>query len=352
MKKLIIAVVSALTLAVSPVFAGETIKVAYSHYTGWEPWAYLVESGILKKHADKAGITIQVDLINDYIESINLYTGDKYDAVTVTNMDALTIPALGGVDSSIIIIGDYSNGNDGIVIKNGGDTVADLKGKKIYLAELSVSHYLLVRALDSVGLKERDVDVVATSDADIAAVFASAPNGTAVVTWNPPLMQVRNIPGAKLVYDSSKTPGEIIDCLLVKTSMSATAKQALVDAWYEAMAVMNGKDESAKSAILAMSKAAGGTEAEFRAQLKTTRMFYDPSDAAGLFHAESLKTTMKKVRDFSFDHGLYADGAPDPDIVGIQFADGSVLGDKVNVMLRFDASFTEKVAEKNAESSK
>ena len=71
----------------------------------------------MKKWADKYGITIKVTQINDYVESINQYTAGKFDGVTVTNMDALTIPAAGGVDTSAIIIGDFSNGNDGIVLK-------------------------------------------------------------------------------------------------------------------------------------------------------------------------------------------------------------------------------------------
>ena len=58
------------------------------------------KSGIVKKWADKYGITINVTQINDYVESINQYTAGKFDGVTVTNMDALTIPAAGGVDTS------------------------------------------------------------------------------------------------------------------------------------------------------------------------------------------------------------------------------------------------------------
>jgi NitT/TauT family transport system substrate-binding protein len=54
----------------------------------------------------------------------------------------------------VLIIGEYSNGNDGIVLKK-GTGVADLKGQKINLVELSVSHYLLARGLDSAGLSKR-----------------------------------------------------------------------------------------------------------------------------------------------------------------------------------------------------
>ena len=72
----------------------------------------------------------------------------------MTNMDALTIPAAGGVDTTALIVGDFSNGNDGIVLK-GKDELADIKGQKVNLVELSVSHYLLARALETVGLTEK-----------------------------------------------------------------------------------------------------------------------------------------------------------------------------------------------------
>ena len=142
MKKIIICAFCILFVAFSfnsNVMAGKTeFKIAWSHYTGWEPWEYARHSGILAKWAGKYGIKIQLDLVNDYIESINLYTAGAYDGCVMTNMDALTIPAVGGIDSTALIVGDFSNGNDGIVIK-GGTSVADLKGRKVKLVELSVS---------------------------------------------------------------------------------------------------------------------------------------------------------------------------------------------------------------------
>src|SRR5258707_13630678 len=130
------------------------------------PWPYAAESGIVKKWADKYGITINVTQINDYVESINQYTAGKFDGVTVTNMDALTIPAAGGVDTSAIIMGDYSNGNDGVVLKK-GKTLADIKGQKANLVKLSVSHYLLARGLWTVKVKEKDINTVSPSEPDI-----------------------------------------------------------------------------------------------------------------------------------------------------------------------------------------
>src|SRR6202162_6650464 len=94
-------------------------NIAWTIYVGWMPWPYAAETGIVKKWADKYGITIKVTQINDYVESVNQYTAGKFDGVTVTNMDALTIPAAGGVDTTAIIMGDYSNGNEGVVLKKG-----------------------------------------------------------------------------------------------------------------------------------------------------------------------------------------------------------------------------------------
>jgi NitT/TauT family transport system substrate-binding protein len=343
MKRLILLCLTILLSVAGTAQAADRYRVAWSHYTGWEPWGYAEQAGILEKWADKYGIEIELTLVNDYIESINLYTAGQFDACTMTNMDALTIPAVGGVDSTALIVGDFSDGNDGIVIKQ-GDSVTDLEGRSINLVELSVSHYMLARALDQNGLSERDVTVVNTSDADIAAVFASDPDG-AVVTWNPPLQQVRNVKGASLVFDSSRIPGEIIDLLVVKTQAPDSLKDALTGAWYETMEAMSGRGTQAKEAIDYMARASGATEAEFKAQLRTTAMFYEAGDAAAFATGDKLKETMEHVRRFSFDKGLFGEGADSPDFVGIQFPDGSVLGDKGGVTLRFDAAHMQKAAD-------
>ncbi|BAO79997.1 ABC-type nitrate/sulfonate/bicarbonate transport system, periplasmic components [Serpentinimonas raichei] len=135
------------------------------------PWYYAKSSGIMDKWAKKYGITVDVVQLIDYVESINQYTAGSFDGCTMTNMDALTIPAAGGVDSTALIVGSFSNGNDGIVMKGEGKKLADLKGQQINLVQFSVSHYLLARALESVNLTERDVNLVNTSDADLVAAF-------------------------------------------------------------------------------------------------------------------------------------------------------------------------------------
>ncbi len=320
-------------------------NIAWTIYVGWMPWPYAAESGIVKKWADKYGITINVTQINDYVESINQYTAGKFDGVTVTNMDALTIPAAGGVDTTAIILGDYSNGNDGIVLKK-GKTLADIKGQKINLVELSVSHYLLARGLSTVKLQEKDIKTINTSDADIVAAAKSA-DTTAIVTWNPQLLEVKANPGATLVYDSSKIPGEIEDLLVVKTETlkdNPNLAKALVGIWYETIALMKDQSDKGKAAREAMAKLSGTDLAGFESQLKTTYMYYTPKDGAAFMTSAELPKIMDQVRGFCFDHNLLGENVKSKDAVGI-LTPTKTLGSTKNIKLRFDASYMTMAAE-------
>jgi NitT/TauT family transport system substrate-binding protein len=324
-----------------------SFNVAWSIYVGWMPWDYADHSGILKRWADKYGIKITLTQLNDYVESINQYTAGQFDACVMTNMDLLTIPAAGGVDSTALIVGDFSNGNDGVVLKGKGKTLADIKGQKINLVELSVSHYLLIRALASIGLRERDIKVVNTSDADIVGAFA-APATTAVVTWKPQLSAVLTAANAQLVFDSSKIPGEILDLMVVNTAtLSANPKlgKALVGAWYETLRLMLKNDAAGAAARASMAKASGTDLAGFDSQLATTHLFATPADALTFMTGASVTQTMDLVRRFSFDHGLLGRGAGSVDVVGIQFPSGKSLGDAAHIMMRFDPRFTKQAAD-------
>jgi NitT/TauT family transport system substrate-binding protein len=321
-------------------------KVCWSIYVGWMPWGWIGDSGLMDKWAEKYGLSVEIVQINDYVESINQYTAGAYDGCSMTNMDALSIPSGGGVDTTALIIGDFSNGNDGVILKDKTE-LADIKGQTVNLVELSVSHYLLARALDEIEATERDITVVNTSDADMVAAYQTA-DVTAVVTWNPLLSEILETPGAAKVYDSSEIPGEIIDIMMVNTETLAANTdfgKALVGAWYEAMAIMSGDDEAAIAARTAMAEASGTDLAGYDAQLDTTQMFYDPADAVAFTEGGDLPQTMDYVRAFLFDHGILGTNAPSKDFVGIAFPDGSILGDEGNVKLRFDASFMKMAAD-------
>ncbi len=322
-------------------------KVAWSIYVGWMPWGYLEDSGIMDKWADKYGIDVEIVQINDYIESINQYTAGAFDGVSATNMDTLSIPSGGGVDTTALIVGDFSNGNDAVILKGEGD-LKTLAGKPVNLVELSVSHYLLARGLDSVGLSEADLNgVINTSDADMIAAFAT-PDVEAVVTWNPLVSSILEDPKATKIFDSSQIPGEIIDLMVVNTETlkdNPAFGKAMAGAWYEVMTLMSSDTPEGKAAREAMAEASGTDLAGYDAQLASTAMFYDPAEAVSFTQGGELKATMTNVAQFLFDKGILGEGAPSPDFVGVEYPDGSTTGDAGNVKFRYDTTFMKMAAD-------
>ncbi len=323
------------------------LTLAISIYAGWMPWYYAADTGILKKWADSQGVDIEVVKM-DYIPSLEAYVAKKVDAVLATNMETLDLPAASGIDSTSIITGDFSNGNDAALSRS-GNSVCDLKGEEISLVEGSVSHYLLVRALEKNGCEESDISILNTSDSDIAPAFISNRSQVAVVTWNPMVMQIREqVIGVKSLFSSADIPGEILDLLVVRTDVLAKHPEfgrALTGAWYEVMGIMTQRGTpERKAAIEHMAKASGADVTAYEAQLKTTAMFYTPKSAIDYTTGAEIKEKMNFVRQFCFDHKLLGENARSVDVVGIQYPDTSVQGSKQNIKFRFDTSFMQLAA--------
>ena len=231
-------------------------------------------------------------------------------------------------------------------MKGAGKSLADIKGQNVNLVELSVSHYMLARALSTVGMAERDLTVVNTSDADIVAAFGTD-DVTSVVTWNPLLAEIKAMPDVSPVFDSSMIPGEIIDMLVVSTEAKADPRfaKALVGAWYETMTIMAGADAAADAAKAQMAEASGTDLAGYNGQLAATQMFYTPGPAVEFLRSPLLRETMSSVTAFSFEHGLLGEGAPDAGFIGVELPGGEVLGSTDNVKLRFDDTYMKLAAD-------
>jgi NitT/TauT family transport system substrate-binding protein len=259
-------------------------------------------------------------------------------------MEALAMPAKSGVDTTVLNVGDYSNGNDALLVRGISD-VKGLKGTEVSLVELSVSHYLLARALEMNGVKESELKVVNTSDSDIAPAFIANKSQKAVVTWNPMVMNIEQTPGVTKIFDSSKIPGEILDLLVIHTKVlsdDSRVAEALVGAWYEVMSLMSQRGPEADKAMTAMAQRANASLNEHKAQLRTTAMFWTPEAASDYARGGEIKEKMDFVRNFCFKHGLLGENARSVDVVGISYPDGSIQGDRRNVKLRFDTRVVDK----------
>ena len=318
--------------------------VGWSVYAGWTPYYYMNKSGLLRKWADKYGITIKVQRF-DYAPSLDAFVARNIDACTMTNMEALDMPAASGVPTTAILIGDYSNGNDALIVRNGLQ-MKDLAGKKMLLVQKTVSEYLFDRAMTINGLRGqlKQVRMINTSDSDIAPAFLSDSGVSAVVTWKPLVSQIMKQKGMTSLFNSSQIPGEILDLTVVRTDILNRADgsgkkfaQALAGAWYEMLAEMSGP--GADKVLAAIGEGSQDTLASYKEQLGTTKMFYTPQSAADFAASPEIKEKMGLVRQFCFDHGLLGDNTHSVEDVAIRYPDGSVQGKPDRVRLQFDANY-------------
>ncbi len=322
--------------------------LAVSIYAGWMPWYYANEQGIVAKWAEKHGIKINV-VYMDYVPSVEAFVAGQAHACVMTNMEALNMPAVSGIDSTAIIVGDYSNGNDAVLVR---DNLTLKTIKEAMLVELTVSQYLLARGLEMEGRTEKDVQLTNVSDSDIAATFLADESKKAVVTWNPMLLQIEQNPGITRLFDSSKIPGEIMDLCVVNTEVLKADPRlglALTGAWYEVLGMMSQRGPTADAAMEQMAKLSGCSLTEYKSQLKTTAMFWTPESAVTFTAGKEIQDAMEKVRQFSFAHGMLGQGAASADAVGISFADGTIQGNKEKVKLHFTTEYMEKAAKSELE---
>jgi NitT/TauT family transport system substrate-binding protein len=329
-----------------------SFTVGWSVYAGWTPYHYLNQSGILRKWADKYGITIKVQRF-DYAPSLDAFVAKNIDACTMTNMEALDMPAASGVPTTAIIIGDYSNGNDAVLARQ-GTQLKDLPGKKVLLVQKTVSEYLFDRAMTINGLKAdmKKVRLVNTSDSDLTTAFMSDKASGAAVTWKPLVSTILRDKGYVSLFDSSKIPGEILDLTVVRTEVlnrpdGAGQKfaKALAGAWYELMTQMSAAGPAPDKVLAAIAAGSQDSLAQYKEQLRTTKMFYTAKSAVDFGKSPDLKTKMDLVRQFTFEHGLLGDRTASVDDVAIAYPDGSIQGKKDRVRLRFDTQYMQMAAE-------
>ena len=328
-----------------------SFTIGWSVYVGWNPYQYLARSGILKKWADKYGVSIKVQRF-DYAPSLDAFVAKNIDACTMTNMEALDMPAAAGVDTTSVIVGDYSNGNDAVLVRH-NLPLAQIPGKRVLLVEKTVSQYLFERALaiNNLGNELKRVKYVNTSDSDIAGAFLSDASQEVVVTWKPLVSQILKGKGIVSVFDSSRIPGEILDLLVVRTQVlnrpdgsGQRFVKAVTGAWYELLAQMAKPGVESDKVLSGIAAASEDSLASYKEQLSTTHMFFTPQSAADFAASQALKDTMGRVRQFCFQHGLLGEKTGSVDDVAVRFPDGAVAGKKDRVRLRFDPSYMQLAA--------
>jgi NitT/TauT family transport system substrate-binding protein len=189
--------------------AAAPLSVGYSDWPGWVAWQVAIDKGWIKD----AGLDVSFQWF-DYSASMDAFTAGKIDADLMTNGDTLVTGA-GGGRGVMIMLTDYSSGNDMIVGEPGIKGLKDLKGKKVGIEVGLVEHLLLLHALQTAGMTEKDVSLVNAKTNETPQVLASK-QVAAIGAWQPISGQaMKAVPGSHPLYTSAKAPGLIYDVLAV-----------------------------------------------------------------------------------------------------------------------------------------
>ena len=205
-----------------------TVRFALNVWAGWAPIIHANEGFQPKKiwkTPDGTEFKVHLILADNPVEMRDAYASGDFHIGWAT-VDMLPLFMEGFVDKSgeprdsrvmprIFQQIDWSNGGDGIVVRDNIKTVADLRGKEIVLAQNSPSQYFALSMLVAGGLQPGDVSFRYTNDAfEAAAAFSANKEISACVSWAPD------------IYTLSEQKG---NRMLVNT---LTANKLIADVWY------------------------------------------------------------------------------------------------------------------------
>ncbi len=202
--------------------ADRTVRFAINVWAGWSPIIFAnngFKPGKVWKAPGGKDFKLELVLIDDPIAMRDAYAaGNLHVGWATLDMVPLFLEGLrkdSRVMPRIYQQVDWSNGGDGIVVRETVKTMADLRGKTVVLAQNSPSHFFLLNALINAGVQPAEVEFKFTQDAfQAAAAFNGDKRIAGVVTWAPD------------IYNLEKVKG---NTLLVTT---ATANKLIADVWF------------------------------------------------------------------------------------------------------------------------
>ena len=248
-----------LTACQKPSTSGAPVRIGYSAWPGWFPWAVTEAKGLF----GSAGVNAKLQWFDGYLDSINALNAGQLDCNSQTLNDTISSIA-GGADLQVVLQNDYSTGNDQIIAAEGINSVADLKGKKVAAEEGTVDHYLLLKVLNDAGLKSSDISFVPLETGAAAAAFAAGKVDGAGV-YAPFTTQALKRPGSKALTSSKDHPGAISDLLVCRSEFvkkNPEAIQKVVNAWF---ATLNLIKQDPATTLPILVQRSGVSEAEFKA---------------------------------------------------------------------------------------
>jgi NitT/TauT family transport system substrate-binding protein len=281
-----------------------SLKIGYSDWPGWVAWQVAIDKGWLKE--------AQVDADFqwfDYSASLDAFAAHKLDAVMATNGDALVTGA-NGHKGEMILVTDYSDGNDMVVAQPGIKDMQGLKGKSVAVEEGLVDHLLLLKGLEKSGMSEKDVKLVNTKTNETPQVLASG-QVAAIAAWQPNSGQALHaVPGARPVFTSHEVPGLIYDTIAVDPQSlhdNHDQWQRLVGVWDRVVTYIQDP-KTQPDALRIMAARTGVTPEAYKRFLKGTHLL-SLADGKGVFVKKeglgSLYGSTEISDAFNVQQGVY-----------------------------------------------
>lgn len=260
--------------------SGDPIRVGVVTWGGYAGGQYFNEgfkASSESRFKKEYGIDVEFVLNDDVVASLNAFKNGDIDVHWYT-IDAMPtiMPEMAAFDPVVLWQSDWSRGGDAIVVKRAINSVADLKGKTIAVAELTPSHSFLLWLLDAGGLKPTDVQVVAQPSAiEAAAAFKSGQVDAAVV-WSPDdELSVRAVPGAKILESTRSASNIIADVFFAKRSYVEANRdklQKLYEGWMRGAAEINSSAANKQKAAKILGREMSLSEADALGMINNVRL--------------------------------------------------------------------------------
>ena len=307
-------------ISVDAATASKPFKVAWTPYPSWQvlpasTYKIAGDQSFLDQRSAEAGAKVEIVKFKEYVVSITALVAGDVDACTMTLQEALSFPVDSGVPVTVVLINDYSNGNDAIFGPK-GSTLADLAKNPVLLEEFSVSQYLVYRAAQKNGVDFKSIKVLNTAGDEVPKVFLTSKTKPFVTTWNPHVVRIEESGQASTLFTSKEIPGEIIDAIVVRTDRIAgqeAAIQALVNAYFDTLNHWKrGSDKRTTRAIAATADLKSTAEVDlFSKTVASTYFYWTPEEALAALEDSKLPVTVAKVRDALIQFGAFKGQNPE-----------------------------------------
>jgi NitT/TauT family transport system substrate-binding protein len=241
--------------------ADRTVRFAINVWAGWGPIIYAnngFKPGKIWKSPSGKDFKLELVLIDDPVAMRDAYAaGNLHVGWATLDMLPLFLEGLrkdSRVMPRVYQQVDWSNGGDGIVVREPVKTMADLRGKTVVLAQNSPSHYFVLNALINAGVQPAEVDFKFTQDAfQAAAAFNADKRLAGVVSWAPDIYNLEKVKGNKILVTTSTANKLIADVWFARADFAndnGDIIEGLTRGIFDAMADLKNQDAKQKVAKL------------------------------------------------------------------------------------------------------